>query len=113
MLLPLKGTVLGTQMEVGGVKYSQSFSGHTKDISPIGISSFFPNAPFEDLDLAGEHRRLRIALEMPQPLEMYVTAVHHRYVHLGSEQGWLVGGRITRINPEDRKRLTDYLSGTV
>lgn len=108
--LPLKTWVLGMRVDLGPTSYSQAFSGYTRDISVIGLASVLPGAELGGLDLTGEYRRLRVVLELPRkPVEMFVTAVHHRQLYLGPEKGWLVGARITKISHDDHDLFLSHL----
>lgn len=109
--LPLKASIISTRVRFGTVSYHLTFNGYTKDISSIGVASIFPGAPLKGLDLTGEHRRIRIALELSKrPIEIFATATHSRHLYTGGPEGsWLVGARITKMSHDDRERLLTYL----
>ncbi len=109
--LPLRALILGTEVRGNDKRYVQSLGGYTRDISSIGLSTFLPNAPIDDLDLLGEHRRMRMVIDLPpRPVEVFATAVHQEWMQIGSEGGWVIGARITKMKPEDRKRFLAHLS---
>ena len=109
--LPLRALILGTEVKGADRRYVQSLGGYTTDISSIGFSTFLPNAQIDDLDMMGEHRRLKVVLNVPpRPVEVFATAVHREWTEIGSEQGWLIGARITKMKPDDRQRFLAHLS---
>jgi hypothetical protein len=109
--LPLRALILGTEVKGADRRYVQSLGGYTRDISSIGFSTFLPDAPIDDLDLMGKHRRLKVVIEMPpRPVEVFATAVHQEWMEIGNAQGYLIGARITKMKPDDRRRFLTHLS---
>lgn len=109
--LPLKASIIGAGVQFGAVTYRQTINGHTRDLSGIGVSAIFPDAPLKGLDLTGEHRRIRLAVELSDgPVEIFATTAHSRHLYTGGAEGsWLIGGRITKMSHDDRGKLIAYL----
>ena len=86
--------------------------GYTKDLSSIGLASVLPGAPLDELDLLGEHRRLKITLDLKmRRVVLFATAVHYKQVHLPENKvGWLIGARITKISKDDMEGLLSFLN---
>lgn len=112
--LPLKVMILGTEFKMDDVRYQPSLTGHTHDLSEIGLGILLPLEHVGELDLSGTYRRIKVVLDLPERrVEIYATAVHSRS---GAQQtrgvNRLVGARITKMSPEDGRRLRNYLAHT-
>lgn len=109
--LPVKMHIFGSGETFGDVQVMPVVSGYTRDVSEIGLSSVFPSARFDDRNLSNEFRRLRLTINLPQnQVQVYATAVRYElFDNGGSDRGWLVGARITKISDADRARLFSYL----
>lgn len=86
-------------------------TGHTRDLSEIGLATVFPDAKFSDREFQGMRRRLHLSLQLPErPIRVFATAVRYEYREKGADdEGWLIGARITKMSQEDRMKLVDYL----
>ncbi len=86
--------------------------GYTRNISTIGFAIILPEARFTDDNLSSERRRIRVLFDI-EPRTLIVDATIVRYEQLDEENaiaGWLIGGRVTRLNETDRARLTKFLN---
>ena len=87
--------------------------GHAYDISSTGLAMILPAIRIGEHYLAGEDRMLLIVLELPSgPVQMRATSV--RYERLDeslSDEGYLIGARITQMSEAHRTQFLSYLEG--
>ncbi len=97
--------------QANGRRPVPAIQGHTRDISSTGLGLVVPAIRIGEHYLTGEDRLLRIVLELPSgPIQLIATPV--RYEPLSddeSEQGFVIGVKITEISPQDRERFTSSL----
>ena len=86
-------------------------AGHTRDMRATGLSLVVPDIRIGSQEIVGEDRRLRIVLELPTgPIEIQAAPVRYEQLdEKGTEQGYLVGARITEISDSDCVRFVKYL----
>ena len=88
--------------------------GRTRDMRATGLSLILPAIRFGDQEITGEDQKLSIMLELPGgPIAMQVAPV--RYERLSGEEtseAYLVGARITEINPPPSSFETGYAMHT-
>jgi hypothetical protein len=89
----------------------EMLEGRTRDMRATGLSLVVPDIRIGQEEIVGEDRRLRVLLELPSgPVELEVEPV--RYEPLDAEeteQGYLIGARITEISDSDCVRFVKYL----
>ena len=90
-----------------------ALAGHTEDISTSGLAFIVPAIRIGEHYLAGEDRTLVIMLELPSgPVQLRATpARYERLDESESEDGYLIGVRITHMSDEHRKRFLSFLEG--
>lgn len=86
-------------------------AGHTRDMRATGLSLVVPDIRIGDQEIVGPDRTLRIVLELPSgPIEIQAAPVRYEQLdEKGTEQGYLVGARITEISDSDCVRFVKYL----
>ncbi len=97
---------------VGDAPDAFALEGHTRDMRATGLSLLLPDIRIGSQTLVGEDRLLRVALELPTgTVEMEVAPVRYERLESDerSEQGYLVGVRITEISDSDCLRFVKYL----
>ena len=86
---------------------------HTLDLSTDGVALVVPAIRIDQHYLVGNERRLYVTVELPsESIELTVVAV--RYESLDehpTEQGYLIGARITEANEPDLARLAEFVNG--
>jgi hypothetical protein len=88
-----------------------TLSGFTHDISATGLALIVPAIRIGGHYLAGGDRSLEVALELPSGLvNIRVTSVRYEPVDEDrSEEGYIIGVRITDMTAVDRERLRVFL----
>lgn len=88
-----------------------SLQGHTRDISTSGIAVIVPSIRIGGHYLTGEDRTLRLTLALPAgPTEVQVVPVRYeRLEEDPTEEGYLIGARITEMSDNDRGRYLAYI----
>jgi c-di-GMP-binding flagellar brake protein YcgR len=85
--------------------------GYTRDISASGLALILPSIRINNIYLTGEDRTLEILIEHEsEPMVMFATT--SRYEKLEEEEtdnGYLVGVKITEMSAEDRARYSALL----
>lgn len=96
---------------VNGRRSVPALQGHTRDLSSTGLAIIVPAIRIGEHYLAGEDRTLRVVLELPSgPIQIFGTPVRYEPVDEDrSEQGYMIGVRITEMRPEDREQFKSYL----
>jgi hypothetical protein len=86
-------------------------AGHTRDMRATGLSLVLPDIRIGSQEIVGPDRTLRIVLELPTgPVEIQAAPVRYEQLdEKGTEQGYLVGARITEISDSDCVRFVKYL----
>ncbi len=109
--LPLSVSPVDTHKRTNGRRTLPTLEGYTKDISNNGLALVLPAIRIGEHYLVGEDRTLQIVLELPSgPIPM--QAMSTRYERLdegGSEHGYLIGVRITRISDQHRETLLAFI----
>lgn len=96
-------------------KMPATLKGYTRDLSRIGVSLVLPDAVFNDKFLSQEKHRFQIDLELPTTYGKTKVVLHAaavRFEQLDEDEsltGWLVGARITWIDPQDRARYARFV----
>jgi hypothetical protein len=88
-----------------------TLSGFTHDISATGLALIVPAIRIGGHYLAGGDRSLEVVLELPSgPVNVRVTSVRYEPVDEDrSEDGYIIGVRITDMTAADRERLKIFL----
>ena len=88
-----------------------SLHGFTQDISSSGLALIVPAIRIGGHYLAGGDRTLEVELELPSgPIHIRAMSVRYEPVDEDrSEEGYMIGVRITDMSPADRERLKSYL----
>jgi PilZ domain len=88
-----------------------TLSGFTHDLSGTGMALIVPAIRIGGHYLAGGDRTLEVELELPLgPIHMRVTSVRYEPVDEDrSEEGYIIGVRITDMTVPDRDRLKLFL----
>jgi hypothetical protein len=96
---------------VNGRRPLSALEGYTRDISTNGLGLIVPAIRIGEHYLAGENCRLLVSLELPSG-SIQIHATSARYERLDeneSEDGYLIGARITQMSEEHRERFISYL----
>jgi c-di-GMP-binding flagellar brake protein YcgR len=88
-----------------------TLSGFTQDISATGLALIVPAIRIGGHYLAGGDRTLEVEVELPSgSIHVRVTSVRYEPVDEDrSEDGYVIGVRITDMNAADRERLKVFL----
>jgi hypothetical protein len=75
------------------------------------MAIILPVIQIENYNFAATNRRLLVKLHLPTgAIHLHVNPVYsERLKETGTGAGWLIGARITKINDDDRERLTRFL----
>jgi hypothetical protein len=88
-----------------------SISGETKDLSTSGVGFIVSSIRLREYYLVGENRTLHAELDLPNgKIRMDLMGV--RYEQIGihdSAVSFLIGARITKIEPLDKEIYEEYL----
>jgi c-di-GMP-binding flagellar brake protein YcgR len=97
--------------QANGRRPVPAMQGHTRDISATGVGLIVPAIRIGEHYLTGEDRLLKIVLELPSgSIQIILTPVRYEPIDNDEdEQGFVIGGRITEISPQDRDRLKTFL----
>lgn len=88
-----------------------TLSGFTHDISATGLAIVVPAIRIEGHYLAGGDRTLEIELELPSG-SIHIRVISVRYEPVDedrSEEGYIIGVRISHMSNADLERLKTYL----
>jgi c-di-GMP-binding flagellar brake protein YcgR len=85
-----------------------TLSGFTYDISATGLALIVPAIRIGGHYLAGGDRTLEVEVELPSG-RIHVRATSVRYEQHRSEEGYVIGVRITDISAADDARLKAYM----
>jgi hypothetical protein len=88
--------------------------GHTRDVSACGLAVILPAVRVGERYLAGESQTLAVTLRLPARA-VRLRATPARYQRLdeeGPDTGYLIGLRITEMDPRDRAALDEYLKSS-
>lgn len=88
-----------------------TLSGFTLDVSATGLAMIVPAIRIGGHYLAGGDRALEVEVELPTgPIHVRVTSVRYEPVDENrSEEGYMIGVRITDMSVADRDRLKLFL----
>jgi c-di-GMP-binding flagellar brake protein YcgR len=88
-----------------------TLSGYTQDISATGLALIVPAIRIGGHYLAGGDRTLEVELELPSgPIHIRVMSVRYEPVDEDrSEEGYMIGVKITDMSDPDRESLKSYL----
>ena len=111
--LPLSVSIFDPNKRVNGRRALPTLEGYTKDVSPTGLALILPAIRIGGHYLVGQDRTLQIVLELPSgPVQMHaMSARYERLEENGSELGYLIGVRITKMSDQHRESLLAYLKG--
>ncbi len=111
--LPLTIFVAGAARKLNGAPKVSSIDGHTVDVSANGLALIVPTIRLGDHHLVGGNRGFTVRLQLPSgPVDMKVATV--RYENLSEESdetGFLIGVRVTEMDPTDRAKFDEYFAG--
>lgn len=108
--LPIKLTVVDTRARKGSVARA-TLNGFTRNISASGMALIVPEIKLGDRHLVGENRKLLVLVELPNGrVKLEASPVRYEKIRNGHLEGqYLIGARITEINPEDKVKFQRYL----
>ena len=109
--LPFSVSLVDSKIGGGVEGQPTSLKGHTRDISLTGLGLIVPAIRIGGRYLTGEHRKLRITLELSgRPLQIQATSVRYEQLDSNSDEtGYLIGVRIIEMSDGDRARFAEYI----
>ena len=109
--LPFTLSLYDPGKKANGRRPLPSLNGFTQDISSTGLALIVPAIRIGGHYLAGGDRMLEVEVELPAgPIHLRVTSVRYEPVDEDrTEEGFLIGVKITDMSPADRDRLKTYL----
>ena len=109
--LPFTLSIHEPGKKANGRRPLPTLSGFTQDVSATGLALIVPAIRIGGHYLAGGDRTLEVELELPSgSVHVRVTSVRYEPVDEDrSEEGYIIGVRITDISAADRERLKVFL----
>ena len=92
-------------------EYPNPIMGRTRDLSETGLSLFLPSLILGHEQISAANFPLRLVLSLPDGIAV-VQAIAVRAEEVTtpeSEQGFVIGARIKKMNERDRKRYIAFL----
>lgn len=108
--LPAGISLVGGNLQVGKVSYSQPSRGHCETISRFGMSLSLVGTRFSETDLSRTGGLLFVRVDLPEgPIEAVVKIVTSKRAGEEEKKKWALGVDIHQMSDADRERLMAYL----
>jgi hypothetical protein len=88
-----------------------TLNGFTRNLSATGMAIVVPEIKLGERHLVGENRKLLLVIELPTgTVKLEAQPVRFEKIRHGQLEGhFLIGARITQLDPGDRVRFQRYL----
>lgn len=90
-----------------GIQHLRACAGHTVNISAHGLAVMLHAQNIDEQYLMGKEGSMAIELDLPNGLSIEIQATPVRHEKLS--EGYLIGARISEMNPHDRDLFEEYL----